>query len=79
MPSNPSKLPNSGRPFRAETTDGIHHGWDIDAPIGTPVRAMEDGVIVRIVNNFSWSDFAKIIKGKNLSYETKTQNLDILR
>lgn len=79
MPTRPSKLPNAGRPFRADTTDGIHHGWDIDAPIGTPVRAMSDGVIVRILSDFSWADFSKIIQGKNLSYTTKTLNLDVLR
>lgn len=28
-----TKIPNSARPYRAEYTDGIHHGWDIDAPI----------------------------------------------
>ena len=28
-----TKIPNSGRPYRAGYTDGIHHGWDIDAPI----------------------------------------------
>jgi hypothetical protein len=28
-----NKIPNAGRPYRAEYTDGIHRGWDIDAPI----------------------------------------------
>ena len=25
LPSNPSHLPNAARPFRAKTTDGVHH------------------------------------------------------
>jgi len=29
--NNPSKVPNAGRPYRAQYTDGIHHGWDVDA------------------------------------------------
>jgi hypothetical protein len=51
----------------------------VDAPIGDIAQAMEDGVIVRIVDNFSWSDFDRIKRGKNLSYGAKTENLDILR
>ncbi|USN57740.1 MAG: hypothetical protein H6767_05115 [Candidatus Peribacteria bacterium] len=27
-----NKIPNAGRPYRNSYTDGIHHGWDIDAP-----------------------------------------------
>jgi murein DD-endopeptidase MepM/ murein hydrolase activator NlpD len=62
MPTNPSIIPNAGRPYRSDTTDGIHHGWDLMSPIGTPVRAMADGVVIRIVDNFSWSYFDQIKK-----------------
>lgn len=41
LPTNPSHLPNAARPFRAGTTDAIHHGWDFYVNKGTPVRAIE--------------------------------------
>lgn len=28
LPTQASHLPNSLRPFRAESTDGVHHGFD---------------------------------------------------
>ncbi len=28
LPTKSTHLPNSPRPFRADSTDGIHHGWD---------------------------------------------------
>lgn len=28
LPEKDTHLPNSPRPFRADVTDGIHHGWD---------------------------------------------------
>jgi len=28
LPTNFNHLPNSPRPYRSDTTDGIHHGWD---------------------------------------------------
>jgi len=28
LPTNLSHLPNAARPFRAGTTDAVHHGWD---------------------------------------------------
>lgn len=28
LPEKDTHLPNSPRPFRAESTDAIHHGWD---------------------------------------------------
>ena len=74
-----TKIPNSGRPYRAGYTDGIHHGWDIDAPIGTDTVALDDGIIVRVVSDFSTSDFSRIVYGENLTHEQKLKNLDILR
>ncbi|MDD2870589.1 MAG: M23 family metallopeptidase [Candidatus Gracilibacteria bacterium] len=79
MPTNQSKIPNTGRPYRQEYTDGIHHGWDIDADFGEQVIALDDGIIVRTVTNFEFSDLDKIKKGKALSNEDLTRNLDILR
>jgi len=74
-----SKIPNAWRPYRATYTDGIHHGWDIDAPLGTPVVALDDGIIVRVRDGFVAADFREIVYGENLSYEQKLKNLDILR
>lgn len=42
LPTNSSHLPNAARPFRAGTTDGVHHGWDFYVSEGTPVRAIEE-------------------------------------
>ena len=74
-----NKIPNAGRPYRAGYTDGIHHGWDIDAPLGTPVVALDDGIIIRITDGFTSEDFKRIVYGNTLSYETQLENLDILR
>ena len=74
-----NKVPNAWRPYRSWYTDGIHHGWDIDAPIGTPVVALDDGIIVRIKNGFTSQNFKNIRYGDNLSYEQQLKNLDILR
>ncbi len=56
MPEKDSFLPNSPRPFRADTTDGVHHGWDFYVNQGTSVRAVEDGQIVHIKRDFSWKE-----------------------
>lgn len=74
-----TKMPNSPRPFRAAVTDGVHHGWDIDAPIGTPIHAIGEGMIIRIVDNFTWKDFDRITRKKYLTDYEKARNLDILR
>lgn len=74
-----SKVPNSGRPYRQEYTDGIHHGWDVDGDYGEKAIALDDGIIVRVVDNFDESDFSRIVYGENLSDEQKLKNLDILR
>ncbi len=42
LPEKDTHLPNSPRPFRADVTDGIHHGWDFYVNQGTPVRAVEE-------------------------------------
>lgn len=77
--SNHSKIPNTARPYRAEYTDGIHHGWDIDGDIGEEVVALDDGVIVRTVENFDFADLDRINHNQNLTQEEKIKNLDILR
>jgi murein DD-endopeptidase MepM/ murein hydrolase activator NlpD len=62
MPTNPSIIPNAGRPYRADTTDGVHHGWDLMSPVGTPVRSMAQGIVIRIVSDFSWARFDALKK-----------------
>lgn len=80
LPSkNPSKLPNSWRPYRALLTDWIHHSWDIDAPFSTKVVSLDDWIIIRIVRNWDKTDLSNIRKWKKLSEEDKMRNLDIYR
>lgn len=79
LSQDPNTIPNAGRPYRASYTDGIHHGWDIDGKLWESVIALDDGIIIRSVHNFEANDFNKIVYGKNLSYEQKLWNLDILR
>jgi len=74
-----SKIPNSWRPYRAEYTDGIHHWWDIDWGMREQTVALDDGIIVRIVENFDVSDFSRIVYWPNLSENQQLKNLDILR
>ena len=74
-----SKIPNAGRPYRQAYTDGIHHWWDIDGEIWEEIVAIDDGVIIRIVDGFQYSDLGRIVYGENLSYEQKLKNLDVLR
>ncbi len=73
-----SKIPNSGRGYRASYTDGIHHAWDIDWYLGEEVVALDDGVIVRIVDGFEFSDLGRILRGP-LTEDDKLKNLDTLR
>lgn len=79
MPVDYPFIPNGGRPYRKDTTDGIHHGWDLLAPVGTPVRAIADGVVVRVVSGFAWRDFERLIKGSALTDDQKALNLDVFR
>ncbi|MDD5377038.1 MAG: M23 family metallopeptidase [Candidatus Gracilibacteria bacterium] len=78
IPYKDNIIPGAGRPYRRDTTDGIHHGWDILAPIGTPVQALAKGKIVRIINNWTWADFNNIKRG-NLTKDDELTNLDIFR
>lgn len=76
---NLSKLPNSARPYRANYTNAIHEGWDIDAPAGTRVISIDDGIILRIVDNFQFSDLGKMKRNDDITQTDKIMNLDILR
>lgn len=78
IPENPPYVPGSNRPYRKETTDGIHHGWDIPAPVGTPVRALADGVVVRTVSGFAWKDFEALVRPPKEN-DVRLTNLDIYR
>lgn len=73
-----SKIPNSGRPYRADYTDGIHHGWDIDGEVWEEVVALDDWYIVRIVEGFEYEDLWRILRG-TLTEDEELRNLDILR
>jgi len=74
-----TKLPNSGRPYRAAYTTGIHKWFDIDGEMWDIAVALDTGIIVRIVDWFDNSDFSRIVYWDNLSSEQKLKNLDILR
>jgi murein DD-endopeptidase MepM/ murein hydrolase activator NlpD len=77
LPTNPSHLPNASRPFRADTTDGVHHGWDFYVNEGTPVRAIEDGTIMHVKRDFTWSEMEHLHHGDS---ELELQeNLDVYR
>jgi len=41
--------------------------------------ALDDGVIVRIVDDFMDSDFSRVVYGAGMSDNQKLKNLDILR
>ena len=79
MPTEFPDIPGGGRPYRKDVTDGIHHGWDLMSPIGTPVRAVGDGVVVRVVSGFAWRDFDRIIRAKSLTSDQEALNLDVYR
>lgn len=78
LPSKDILIPGANRGYRRDTTDGIHHGWDIMAPFGTPVHALSKGKIVRIIDNWGWNDLAQLTRG-NLQEDDKLQNLNIFR
>lgn len=78
LPTKKNLMPNAPRPYRVKYTDWIHHGYDIFASKWTPVRSLWDSVVIRIVNDFKWSDFDKIL-WNNLTYFDKLKNLDIYR
>ena len=74
-----NRIPNAGRPYRSAYTDGIHHGWDVGSKFGEETIAIDDGIIVRVVDDFDDSDFNRIEYWDNLTYEQKLKNLDVLR
>lgn len=78
LPTKDNAIPGTGRPHRRNVTDGIHHGWDIMAPVGTPVQALTKGKIIRIVNDWTWDDFNKL-KRSHLTTDDLLTNLDIYR
>lgn len=78
LPNKDTLIPGTGRPYRRDTTDGIHHGWDIMAPIGTPVQSLSKGKIIRIVNDWNWGKFSTL-KRWNLTKDDELTNLDIFR
>lgn len=55
-------IPGALRPYRRDTTDGIHHGWDIMAPLGTPIQSLSKGKVIRVVNDWNWNKFRAIKK-----------------
>lgn len=79
MPTNHSKIPNSWRWYRSAYTDGIHHWWDINAKLWANTIALDDAIVVRVVNGFKFSDLSTIDKTAGTSDYTKIKNLDILR
>lgn len=74
-----NKIPNAWRPYREDYTDGIHHGWDIDANVWETVLALDDSIVIRVVDGFTFSDLNKIKYWENLTYLEKLWNLDTLR
>lgn len=79
LPTRETKLPNSGRPYRADYTYGIHEWWDIDTKLGEPVIALDDGVIVRVVRDFQFEDLNMIEKKQTMMHKDRIKNLDVLR
>ncbi|ATU05483.1 hypothetical protein BKN14_03465 [Candidatus Gracilibacteria bacterium HOT-871] len=79
LPTRETKVPNSGRPYRASYTDGIHHGWDFDAKKGSTIVSIDDGIVLRIVNGFNNLEFSKLKRDGEITDQDKLTNLDILR
>lgn len=78
LPERADKIPNASRPYRQDYTDWIHHSWDIDTSFWENVVALDDWIIIRVVDNWSWSDFS-FLKYWEISDYDKMKNLDILR
>ena len=76
---NPSRIPNAWRPYREAITDGIHHGWDVYWPLWEETISIDDGIVVRIVRGFEYSDLSGLNWSNNLSNLEKAQNLDTYR
>ena len=79
VPEHANRVPNAGRPYRENYTDGIHHWWDIYTDLNEEVIALDDAIVVRVVDWFQNSDFSRIVYGNDLSLEQELKNLDILR
>jgi len=79
LPTRKDKIPNFSRNYRIDHTDWIHHGWDIDAPFWTPVIAVSDWIIIRVLKDFEYKDLYKIKKTWTITDEDKIINLDIYR
>lgn len=79
LPTRETKVPNSLRPYRKWYTDWIHHWWDFDSKKWSSVISLDDWIIIRVVNWFTASDFAKINRWDNLTEEDRLKNLDVLR
>ncbi len=77
LPNNNSHLPNAPRPFRAQKTDGVHHGWDFYVQEGTLVHAIEDGMIIHTKRDFSWEEMNHLHPGDSDLEEQ--ENLDVYR
>lgn len=78
LPTQRNRVPNTWRPYRSHYTDWIHRGWDFYSNYGDNVRAIDNGVIVRIKRNFEFEDLDEIKFG-HLDDHQKTDNLDLLR
>ncbi len=79
MPTQYNRVPNSPRSYRSSYTDWVHHGWDIYTKLWQEVVALDDGIIIRVVDNFDYSDLSKLKMWVDLTDEDKLRNLDILR
>lgn len=79
MPTTAVKIPNSSRTYRSDYTDWIHHGWDIDWEFWEQVVALDDWIIIRVVDKFDFSDLNLIKRWDNLTKDEMVRNLDILR
>ncbi len=77
LPIKTTHLPNASRPFRAGTTDAIHHGWDFYVSKGTPVRAIEEGTIIHVKRDFTWNEMKHLHTGD--SELEQQENLDVYR
>ena len=74
-----NRIPNSGRPYRSSYTDGIHHWWDVGSKFGENVRALDNGMIIRVISDFEYEDLDQLNLSNNLTDQDKLTNLDILR
>jgi murein DD-endopeptidase MepM/ murein hydrolase activator NlpD len=74
-----SRIPNAGRPYRESYTDGIHHGWDVGSKLGESVRALDNGMVIRVISDFEYSDLNQLDHSDHLTHDDEVENLDILR